>query len=342
MKNFFRTLSDHHQDDKPFAVYSRPNDGSVLAMLQQDDQLYFTKDFDQGGFVFSPFDSSRDAILIHPDQVLHADHQPNSEAIVGSVEYSSKGKDAHMALVSKAIKSIEDDKFKKVVVSRLEETTTQKDALALFRSLLDQYTQAFVYLFFHPKVGTWLGATPETLVKIQDDGFETMALAGTIPIDTETTIDWKNKELEEQLYVTDAIVSALSDIADLDIGKVQTVKAGQLLHLQTIIKGRLSGNTPLNGLVQRLHPTPAVCGLPTAAAKDFIANHESYDREFYTGFLGALYPDEGSELFVNLRCMKLSGQKVSIYVGGGVTAASDPEAEWEETVNKTGTIKRIL
>jgi len=112
-----------------------------------------------------------------------------------------------------------------------------------------------------------------------------------------------------------------------------------------------------------LHPTPAVCGLPKESAKQFILEHEDYNREFYTGFLGELNcettiaPRSGrrnienrayavsrtsTQLYVNLRCMQLKNQQAIIYVGGGITEGSNAESEWEETVSKSLVIKSIL
>jgi isochorismate synthase len=91
-----------------------------------------------------------------------------------------------------------------------------------------------------------------------------------------------------------------------------------------------------------LHPTPAVCGLPKAAAKDFILQNENYDRCYYTGFLGEINTNLKTELFVNLRCVEIIDTFAAIYVGGGITLDSNPEDEWLETSNKTNTIKSVL
>ena len=141
-------------------------------------------------------------------------------------------------------------------------------------------------------------------------------------------------------------------------------KAGNLLHLKTNISGTLSSNiVDFQQILNTLHPTPAVCGVPKAEAKAFILQHENYHREFYTGFLGELNLKEKrsrqtmrhnaendafttvitvSNLYVNLRCMQLKNAQAMIYVGGGITKDSIPEAEWEETVNKAQTIKSVI
>ena len=100
-------------------------------------------------------------------------------------------------------------------------------------------------------------------------------------------------------------------------------------------------NSSLKDLIRKLHPTPAVCGLPRDKAKEFIIKNENYNREFYTGFLGEI-TNTDSSLFVNLRCMKLEENIANIYVGGGITKDSNSKQEWLETVSKTQTMKSVL
>ena len=129
----------------------------------------------------------------------------------------------------------------------------------------------------------------------------------------------------------------------LKVSPIETIKAGNVLHLLTKIYGALKlDKYNLKNFINALHPTPAICGIPRKKAKQFILDSEGYNREFYTGFLGELNSEERSELYVNLRCMQLKQNNAIIYVGGGITKDSIPEKEWIETVNKTNTIKKVL
>ena len=89
---------------------------------------------------------------------------------------------------------------------------------------------------------------------------------------------------------------------------------------------------------------PAVCGQPRGAARDYILGHENFDREYYCGFLGEVgRTGPGSfRLFVNLRCLQLRENSAYIYTGGGITADSDPAAEWDEIQHKSLTVLRAL
>lgn len=210
------------------------------------------------------------------------------------------------------------------------------------------YPTAFNYCFYHPKVGLWLGATPEQLLKIEENQLKTVALAGTKTI-AEQTENWGEKEQVEQQLVTDFIINNLNNFVDnLSVSKPYTHQAGSLLHIKTDISAKIKDRNQLKNILDILHPTPAVCGFPKEIAKKFIIENEGYNREFYAGFLGELNFStennitENSDLFVNLRCMKVENSVAQIFVGGGITADSNSEKEFLETVNKSETIKKVV
>ena len=227
------------------------------------------------------------------------------------------------------------------------------DALAAFARLCALYPREFVSLVRVPGAGLWLGATPELLAAVEGDSFRTVALAGTQlqrPGITPETAGWGTKEQEEQAYVTAAICAGLDQAGVVQVHQTgpRTVAAGSLLHLRTDFEAvlRTATGAPIAAsvLTEKLHPTPAVGGTPRLAALEFLARHEGYDRRYYSGFLGPVnLPATGSSrLFVNLRCAELrptEGAAV-LYAGAGLTAASDPAREWQETELKLQTVGR--
>jgi isochorismate synthase len=194
-----------------------------------------------------------------------------------------------------------------------------------------------------------MGSTPERLLKANTNTFYTMSLAGPQKIQSDKEVVWEKKEMEEQQFVTDFILNNLKDLtSEVSVSSPYTAKAGTLAHIKTDIEGVINDNSSLKEVVSVLHPTPAVCGLPKEVSKNFILEHEGYDREYYTGFLGELNK-EGfnkeelkSDLYVNLRCMKIKDNQAHLYVGCGITKDSIPEKEWEESVNKSMTMKKVL
>ena len=347
MNIIFNKIEEYNTKNIPFVGYRKPNSDTVSAFFMKNQNLCFTSKFTENGFVFAPFNCNEKAILFPRENAdFVSENLVLDDEFIESEEFidvKNSDKEHHILLVDKALEIINNNELKKVVVSRKEEVNVQNfDVLKTFKRLLKTYKNAFVYVWFHPKVGLWFGATPETLLQTSSQKFKTMSLAGTQVFKEGVELVWKNKELEEQQLVTDFIKNQLNPIAsNLIIDKTETIKAGNLLHLRTKVEGVLNKNASLEHLIRGLHPTPAVCGLPRERAKEFINQNENYKRTFYTGFLGELSV-ESSHLYVNLRCMSIVDQTASIYVGGGITKESNPKKEWEETVSKSKTMRRVL
>lgn len=354
--NIFSKIEKSLENNLPFVVYRKPNATTLDGWFQKNDVLYTSENYSESGFIFAPFDDKNTAILLPKAQaVFIQEEEKESDCKQSMIPKHQKSKlllsnatseKTHINLIKKGLKAIENGHFKKVILSRKEAIQlTDFNAIAVFKKLLANYRTAFTYIWFHPKVGMWLGATPETLIKIKEKYFKTMSLAGTQVFKGTTNVNWQPKELEEQQYVTDYITDKLSVFCNnLEKGTLQTSKAGNLLHLKTLISGEITTKNVL--LIKKLHPTPAVCGLPLEASKEFILKNETYNRNYYTGFLGELNLNtEGkntSELFVNLRCMEIKNDVAYLFIGGGITKESNPESEWKETVAKSETMKKVL
>jgi isochorismate synthase len=256
------------------------------------------------------------------------------------------------AMVRNAISFIRSTGIAKVVVSRTASLPLADnfDPVTTFLSLCERYPHAFVSLVAIPGVGVWLGATPEVLLTLDDSGLTTMALAGTQrrPLDKPLeSVRWGLKERVEQEMVGAYIRSFFAEAGVTNVQEhgPQTIAAGSVVHLQTLFRVDLSEQDRLllaNRVLNELHPTSAVCGMPKHQALEFILAHEGYDRSFYSGFLGPVHIHGQSSLYVNLRCMQLGAHQAHLYVGAGITAESDPAAEWRETALKAETMLAVL
>ena len=350
----------------PFAVYKNPDEDRVRAMSQKDASLHYSLDFSEKGFVFAPFNSDSPIILLRPDIVMDEVFKRGTvsdDGIEVPLPQTGNAREIHIDLIKKGIGEIKNGTLKKVVLSRALRIACKKSPLELFQKLLDRYPKAFCYLWYHPKVGMWLGASPELLLSVRNGQLYTSSLAGTQVVTGEKDPLWGKKELEEQAMVTQYIKKALENkVTDLRVSDTRSVKAGNLWHLSTGISGHIK-EPDLSPIIKALHPTPAVCGTPRERSQEFILKNETYEREFYTGFLGEMNIKEqvdragnarnwenkayrsvhsSTRLFVNLRCMKLEGDIATVYVGGGITKASDPEKEWQETVEKSRTMLNVV
>jgi len=350
---FFNKIEEVYKSKLPFVVYRKPNEKKVIVQAQNSNELVELNSFNEKGFVFAPFNKS-DAKILFPLNIsekfsftFHSFEDikvESSQPIIHQEKGTSLSKEKYISLVDKVIKSINQFDASKIVVSRKEEINSDGfDVLNSYKKMLKKYENAMVYLWFHPKVGCWMGASPERLIHLNEGVFKTMALAGTQNYLGSLNLNWETKEKQEQKFVTDYILDTIkSTILNIQVSNPYTVKAGNLVHLRTDISGDLNGENSLKNLIDSLHPTPAVCGLPKKEATDFIHKNEGYNRAFYTGYLGELNINSESNLFVNLRCLQLKDKIILIYVGGGITADSIAEKEWDETVFKTEVMKGIL
>ena len=348
----------------PFVVYRLPGEKDPVCLIQTSPRLqqFSLEELEQQkGFVIASFNAYKtgQAYVIKPDFIFHnlkltnelassLNDFPDKEFQLPEENNFIIDRENYLSQVKELVSKIKNGEARKVVLSRVtERTLPQEFDYSLFFDILQQsYPRAFVYLFHLPGKGIWAGATPEILLKRDGSFYETMALAGTQKRpDTDAVLHWKEKESEEQGFVTEFVEQQIrkNGIQDYKKFPVETVKAGNLVHLCTrfhLSAEALHGRT--GQFVTALHPTPAVCGLPKEKAWQLITKTEKHLRHFYTGFLGPWQTNDRQHLFVNLRCARFLKDKVELYVGGGLTAASIPENEWQETEDKSATLLSVV
>lgn len=352
MTDLFLKIHSQLQTKFPFAVFSKPGSDTVTGIFQNSSEAYFLTDFSQPGFVFAPFNG--DSFCFIPDDkanILSVQFEAGGyiPSELKTVPVDENAKKDFENLVTNCVTAIRQGDFDKLVASRTETAQlNDTDITTIFQKLLYAYPMAYKYCFYHPKSGLWMGATPEQLLKVENNTLHTVALAGTqIYTEGEHAV-WENKEKEEQLFVTDYIVASIKEYTEyIRTTAPYTFRAGNIVHIKTDISAELTSTGILKDILQKLHPTPAVCGLPKQEAKEFLLKNEGYNREYYSGFIGELNCDftrgqPKTDLFVNLRCMKVEGDKAQLYIGCGITKDSDPEKEFLETVNKSMTMRRVL
>jgi isochorismate synthase len=348
-KDLIDKIHKHYIKKLPFTLYCLPDTNKVVCYFLKNTSVRSAKRFLEKGVVFAPFDKEKATLCMT---------EANSDVFESSIPVEKvqfeeipnpENSDEHLnyrILVDQAIKAIEERHASKIVVSRYKEVPLKTpDLRIIIHRLFNLFPEAFNYVWYHPETGLWCGATPEILITTRGIKFTTMALAGTKKVEKNRPPDWTKKEVTEQQYVTDAITSNLQKLTSvLTISKTYTHLAGSVAHLRTDISGVLKNDVAtLDKIVAVLHPTPAVCGTPREYAANFIRKNEGYDREFYTGCVGPIDQNTScSQLYVNLRCIKIEENTARFYVGGGITADSNAEDEWQETQNKMQTMLQVL
>jgi len=347
----------------PFVIYRTPGCEKPVLLAQTILPLrkVLIEDLDkESGFVIAPFESAKtnEVFLLEPGFIINGRTELSrlkkylSE--LPNLKYKKKvsnhqlSKNEYLEKANCFIEKIKSGELKKIILSRVlvMEITNSIDYSKFCDNLCQGNNDAFVYLLSTPETGIWAGATPETLLNKNKEQWKTMAVAGTRLLNEfREDTKWSMKEVEEQRLVSIYIENLLSELGvkNFHTKGPETITAGKIVHLKTSFS--IDANCLKNRLgifIKGLHPTPAVCGLPKAAAYHLIEKAETHKRKLYTGFLGPWNMKEESELFVNLRCAEFSNDKIFVYVGGGLTKDSIPSDEWNETINKSQTLLSVV
>lgn len=349
-----------------FAIYRLPYANQCTLLVQtssEPEQLHSLTALDgQSGFVIAPFNIGADTplLLLHPDQtrqlsltggmvdvsdtdnltVVTGHHSPTLAKQPPRNQYRESFACFHSALL--------EGQFEKLVLSRclpLPNDGTSSPFELFFRAC-QRYPRLFIALISTPQSGTWLTATPEILLEGKAGQWRTIALAGTIKLEGEgltgegENARWSTKNIQEQRYVATYLAQQLKPFASsLHEEGPRTVRAANLIHLRSDFIFTLFNHARVGELLQALHPTPAVCGLPKQEAFDFIIHNEPTPRLYYSGFMGPLNPE--THLYVTLRCMHICPPEYRLYAGGGILKESTEQQEWLETEAKMDTMARL-
>jgi isochorismate synthase len=334
---------ENNQSETSFALCRLPNETDIFVFKGKEahfaslDQLH-----DQVSFVICPYHKTPSFISIpYSHKSTAQEIEFPSHFIFKEKDVNDTSQEHYKQIVQTAVNAMKENAYSKIVLA----TNTNKelnsfDPSSFFQSLLNDYPTAFVYCISSPETGTWFGASPEPLLVGNGTQFNTIALAGTMPIEKEG-MEWGEKEKQEQKLVETYIEETLSAYSNhVTLVGPNTKKAGNLIHLATNFHFELTqGN--VNDLILELHPTPAIAGLPKKIAIEEIEKLENFSRSYYAGLLG-IYSKDFVQLYVNLRCMEWHQNTATLYAGAGITADSDPQAEWNETRKKILSLGKFL
>ena len=346
-----------------FAIYRLPHESQVTWVLQTEGEpvelTSCTELNGRRGFVIAPFEvtPNQPILLIRPDSVDTCPVEAVPTLQLPDVATSSMGivggKQMHYTIdFANDHSQLQLGTFRKIVLARCsdEETPEPISPLELFHRACLLYPRMFISLVSTTKSGCWLTATPEILLEGDaDNHWRTIALAGTMQLEGDQlngegeNLSWSTKNIKEQRYVATYIAECLERFTrDFHEEGPSTVRAANLVHLRSDFTFSLPDVSHIGDLLQTLHPTPAVCGLPKREAFQFIVRNEHTPRRYYSGFMGMLDAERFTHLYVSLRCMNIEGRHYHLYAGGGLLKDSTQEQEWQETEAKLETMRRCI
>lgn len=247
-------------------------------------------------------------------------------------------------MVRSAIDRIDAGTLEKVVLATAMDVDLGAtiDVPAVLERLRRTYPTCFRFLVQPSTDGAFFGPSPERLVRKQGRTVETEALAGSVPrggtpeTDAEFARElYEDEKLQhEQGLVVDAIAEALDEFGNVTVGDQTVRKLTNIQHLNTPIELSASDDQHILDVIETLHPTPAVGGVPRDAAMETIRAVEPFDRGWYAAPVGWFDENGDGEFAVGIRSGVAADQSVTLYAGNGIVADSDPAAEWDEIQHK--------
>lgn len=343
-----------------FALWRIPGEDTVHFRMQttgSPDLFYDLSALNgRSGFVIAPFyvSEKHPIVLIQPDCFAMPEEVPEYPQMDMEVfvprEFHPSEEAQEKARYGRTFRkfwaALDEGQEEKLVLSRSftwESAERLSPGKAFFRACR-HYIYSYVYLCHTPQTGTWMGGTPEILLAGEGRHWQTIALAGTQHlVNGQLPKPWDEKNMREQQLVATYIREQLGRLGiQAEEQGPYSAFAVELAHLRSDFRFELSDTRHLGDLLDLLHPTPAVCGLPKEPAYRFILEHEGYDRAYYSGFIGWISPSGRTDLYVNLRCATLQDNGYTLFAGGGLLASSRLDEEWQETNDKMQTMKKII
>ena len=264
--------------------------------------------------------------------------EPSAEAIFQVREAGD-----YRAVVAKAVARIDAGEFTKIVLARAQEFASDQPLhpLRVLNGLRQRFPDCYAFSLANGRGQSFIGASPERLVRVSKGVLETEALAGSIRRGAGASEDAalagtllrSEKDRREHQHVLAAITARLEHLglAPEYAAEPGLRRLANVQHLHTPIRATLPENVRLLAVLAALHPTPAVGGSPLAAVLPAIRGLESFPRGLYAGAIGWSNARGGGEFFVGLRSALVDGGTARVYAGAGIVAGSTPEKEFAET-----------
>lgn len=290
-------------------------------------------------------DDMRAALEARCETLLEGDDDAPRENHLVEIDYPLSY-EAWSDIITDATARMKAGELQKAVLARVCELrfAQRVDVDSALDTLRQKYAGCYLFLFEPSPYLAFYGATPELLVDVQGDAIETMALAGSIrrgataaedeALADELLTDPKNRY--EHALVADAIRERLVPYTDLlDIPAEPGIKRlKNIQHLYTPVQGTLKSASGVLPLVEVLHPTPAMGGVPQAVAMDYIVRAEPVPRGWYASPVGWIDHNLDGAFAVAIRSAISQNERVWLYAGAGIVADSTPLKEWDETALK--------
>ncbi|MDD2764098.1 MAG: isochorismate synthase [Opitutaceae bacterium] len=253
------------------------------------------------------------------------------------------GGDCFRRAVTRAVAMIGEGRFNKIVLARCKEleAAAPLHPLKVLNGLRQRFPDCYAFSFANGRGQSFIGASPERLLRVEAGTLLTEALAGSAPRGRTASEDAAlagallrcDKDLREHRVVLESILRRLTPLGLRSEHPLQPglLRLANVQHLQTPVRAELPAGVRLLDVLSRLHPTPAVGGSPREAACAHIREFEAFARGLYAGPVGWIDHRGGGEFLVGIRSALVDNHRARVYAGGGIVAGSEPDKEFAET-----------
>jgi isochorismate synthases len=275
------------------------------------------------------------------DRGARRDELRTTQRSVPTFEQTEAGD--YRSAVRRGLERIAAGEFQKIVLARAIDLRASRalHPLEVLNGLRERFPDCYAFSAATGAGPSFIGASPERLVRVSQGVVETEALAGSARRGVGASEDAalaagllrSEKDLREHRHVIASITRRLEPLGvKLEHAATPVLrKLANVQHLHTPMCGKLPEGVRLLDLVSVLHPTPAVGGTPREAAVARIRELEGFPRGLYAGAIGWINARGGGEFFVGLRSALVEGERARVYAGAGIVAGSEPEREFVET-----------
>lgn len=272
----------------------------------------------------------------------------------GMVQRTEMAPHVYSEAIQQALQAIGDGEYEKIVLARsiMLESPRAWQPLEALNRLRQRFSECFTFSFGGGCGRSFIGATPERLLRIRDGELLTEAIAGSAPRGATAGEDARygrdllesEKDSREHACVRDSILRRLKKIG-VD-GRAEAtprlLPLANVQHLRTMIEADIGSDVHLLTILEEMHPTPAVGGTPREAAVPRIKALEQMDRGLYAGAIGWFNHLNEGEMIVGIRSALIEGKTARLYAGAGIVAGSNPEKEMRETELKLNALLEAL
>lgn len=256
-------------------------------------------------------------------------------------------KDDYLVRMTGVLDMLESDFVQKIVIARKCTVTAAEsfDKLDYTAYLIDRYFQEYFYLFRQGGDEYWVGISPEIIMKQQGNIAVTKPLAGTRKKSEDDAANENVrkelisnfKDITEHKHALDFMVNQLKNarIGEVNIDKNKAIyETPYAFHIKSEISIQLKEQISCFDIIGAIYPPATIWGIPVDRIEHILAETEPFSREYFTGFYGYWNYAGDADMALVIRSARIEGDTISVYAGGGIIKHSNPNTEFEETVNK--------